>query len=182
MEVILLVNDEKLGRQGEIISVKDGFARNHLIPRGVAALVTADNLKRAEILKKKYVQEEMERLGMLKELAAKLGTVSVTIQAKASDEGNLFGSVGASQILDALKDQGYEIESKTIRLEENIKKVGVYSVPVVLHGDEIKTEIKVWVVEEKTEGEGGELGTPPEEPGAEPGETAESAGDDAIQS
>ncbi len=162
MEVILLVNDEKLGRQGDIISVKDGFARNHLIPRGVAALVTADNLRRAELLKKKYVQEEMERLGMLKELAAKLGTVSVTIQAKASEEGNLFGSVGTAQILEALNAQGFEIESKAIKLEENIKKVGVYSVPVMLHGDEIKTEIKVWVVEEKAEGEESEQVEPSE--------------------
>lgn len=168
MEVILLVNDEKLGRQGEIISVKDGFARNHLIPRGVAAFVTADNLRRAELLKKRYVQEEIERLGMLKELAAKLGTVSITIQAKASEEGNLFGSVGVTQIIEALKDQGFEIESKTIKLEENIRKVGVYSVPVSLHGDTIKTEIKVWVVEEKTDGDGAQ----PDVPSVEPAEDA----------
>jgi len=168
MEVILLVNDEKLGRQGDIISVKDGFARNHLIPSGVAAFVTADNLRRAELLKKKYVQEEMERLGMLKELAAKLGTVSITIQAKASEEGNLFGSVGTTQILDALKVQGFEIESRTIKLEENIRKVGVYSVPVALHGDTIKTEIKVWIVEEKTDG--AESDGTSNEPATEPAE------------
>ncbi len=168
MEVILLVNDEKLGRQGDIISVKDGFARNHLIPSGVAAFVTADNLRRAELLKKKYVQEEMERLGMFKELAAKLGTVSITIQAKASEEGNLFGSVGTTQILDALKVQGFEIESRTIKLEENIRKVGVYSVPVALHGDTIKTEIKVWIVEEKTDG--AESDGTSNEPATEPAE------------
>jgi len=175
MEVILLVSDDKLGRQGDIISVKDGFARNHLIPSGVAAFVTADNLRRAELLKKKYVQEEMERLGMLKELAAKLGTVSITIPAKASEEGNLFGSVGITQILDALKDQGFDIESKTIKLEENIKKVGVYSVPVALHGDTIKTEIKVWVVEEKSDDDTDGASSPEEPP-------AESVEDDSDQS
>jgi large subunit ribosomal protein L9 len=148
MEVILLENHDQLGRRGEIVTVKDGYARNFLIPSGLATFVTADNLRRAELLKKKYIQEEMERLGNLKELAAKLGTVSVTIRAKASEEGNLFGSVGPGQILDALKEQGFELEPKTVRLEENIRRVGVYSVPIHLHAD-IGTEIKLWVVEER---------------------------------
>jgi large subunit ribosomal protein L9 len=152
MEVILLENIDNIGRSGEVVSVKDGFARNCLVPAGRAVFVTADNLRRAEILKKKYVQEEMERLGVLKELAAKLGTVSIKIEAKASEEGNLFGSVGANQILDALKEQGFEIELKSVKLEENIRKVGVYSVPIALHGDKIKADIKLWVVEEKEDG------------------------------
>ena len=150
MEVILLENMDSLGRRGEVVSVSKGYARNYLIPSGLATFVTADNLKRAEILKKKYIQEEMERLGALKELAAKLGTVSITIHAKASEEGNLFGSVGPVQILEGLKDQGFELESRVVKLEENIKRVGVYSVPVQLHAD-IQADIKVWVVEEKEE-------------------------------
>jgi len=148
MQIILLENIDSLGRRGELVVVKDGYARNFLIPSGQAAPVTADNLRRAEILKKKYIQEEMERLGALKELAAQLGTVSISIHAKASEEGNLFGSVGANQILDALKKQGFELEAKTIRLEENIRKVGVFSVPIQLHAD-VRSEVKLWVVEEK---------------------------------
>ena len=150
MEVILLENMDNIGRRGEIVSVSKGYARNYLIPSGLATFVTADNLKRAELLKKKYIQEEMERLGALKELSAKLGTVSVTIHAKASEEGNLFGSVGPAQILEGLKDQGFELESRVVKLEENIKRAGVYSVPVQLHAD-IQADIKVWVVEEKEE-------------------------------
>jgi large subunit ribosomal protein L9 len=152
MQIILLENVDKIGRRGEIVSVSKGYARNYLIPSGLATYVTADNLRRAELLKKKYIQEEMERLGALKEMAAKLGTVSVTIHAKASEEGNLFGSVGPNQILDALKEQGFELELKTIKLEENIKRVGVYSVPVQLHSD-IQADVKLWVVEEKVEEE-----------------------------
>jgi len=150
MEVILLENMDNIGRRGQIVSVTKGYARNYLIPSGLATFVTADNLKRAELLKRKYVQEEMELLGVLKELAAKLGTVSVTIHAKASEEGNLFGSVGPNQILDGLKEQGFELDSKTVKLEENIKRVGVYSVPIQLHAD-IQADIKLWVVEEKEE-------------------------------
>lgn len=174
MQVILLENDEKLGRRGEVVSVKDGYARNYLIPKGLATYVTADNLRRAEVLKKKFIQEEMERMGQLKELAAQLGTVSLTIQAKASEEGNLFGSVGASQILEALEQQGYTLEAKVVKLEENIKQVGVYSVPVMLHAD-IRTEIKVWVVEEKD----GDDSTPVQ---ASADETSgdETSGDDAA--
>lgn len=150
MQIILLENVDKIGRRGEIVSVSKGYARNYLIPSGLATYVTADNLRRAEILKKKYVQEEMERLGALKEMAAKLSTVSITIHAKASEEGNLFGSVGSSQILEALKEQGFELEPRTVKLEENIRRVGVYSIPVQLHSD-IQADVKLWVVEEEQE-------------------------------
>ena len=123
MEIILLENVGNLGRKGEIVSVKDGYARNYLVPSGLAVYVTAESLRRAELLKKKYIQEEMERRGALKELAAKLGTVSITISAKASEEGHLFGSVGAAQIADALRADGYDVEERMIQLPEPIKEL-----------------------------------------------------------
>ena len=172
MEVILLENIDNLGHRGDIVTVKDGYARNYLIPGNKAAFVTADNIRRSELLKKKYIQEEMERLGTLKELAAQLGTISITIHAKASEEGNLFGSVGTVQILDALREQGFEIDPKTVRLEENIKKLGIYPVPIHLHAD-IRTEIKLWVVDEENPLEQPDEEIPDNASDKEPGGSAE---------
>ncbi len=148
MEVILLEDIKDVGRRGDIVTVKPGYARNFLIPNAKATHVTADSIRQAEILRKHYIQQELEELEVLREKAAQLGVASITIEAKASEEGNLFGSVGPTQILEALQGEGYELELKSIKLEENIKKVGVYQVPVQLH-PEIQTEIKLWVVEEK---------------------------------
>lgn len=148
MEIILLEDINNVGRRGDIVTVKPGFARNYLIPNAKATYVTAESVRQAEVLRKQYIQQEMEELEALREKAAQLGVASFTIEAKASEEGNLFGSVGSAQILDTLVAEGYELDLKSIKLEENIKKVGVYQVPVQLH-PEIQTEIKLWVVEEK---------------------------------
>ena len=154
MEIILLENVEQLGMRGEIINVKPGYARNFLIPKGIGAKVTPDNLRKLDSLRKKLKQEELERMGMLRELAARLNSISLTIQAKASPEGHLFGSVTTQMISDALTTEGVEIDSKAIRLEENIKEVGVYTVPVHFHS-EIQAKLRVWVVEERSAEEGG---------------------------
>ncbi|MFH2000733.1 MAG: 50S ribosomal protein L9, partial [Planctomycetota bacterium] len=90
-------------------------------------------------------------LGMLRELAARLNSISLTIQAKTSAEGHLFGSVSNLMVHEALVAEGIELDSKAIRLEENIKEVGVYSVPVHLHA-EIQAKLRVWVVEEREPG------------------------------
>lgn len=179
MQVILLQSVRNLGNQGDVVTVKDGYARNYLLPNEIAATVSADSLIRAEELRKKFVQQEMERLEILREKAARLGTVSITIQAKASEEGHLFGSVGAHQILESLEKEGFELEAKSIKLEENIKAVGVYTVPVQLH-PEIQAEVKVWVVEEKAAEEGAEGAEESGEPAGGPaGETSGgSAGDE----
>jgi large subunit ribosomal protein L9 len=151
MEIILLENVEPLGIRGDTVTVKDGYARNYLIPKGLGAKVTPENLRKLDALKKKIRQEEMERMGMLRELAARLNSVSLTISAKVSSEGHLFGSVTTQSVYDALLAEGIELDPKAIRLEENLKEVGVYTVPVQLH-PEIQTKVRVWVVEEK-EGE-----------------------------
>jgi large subunit ribosomal protein L9 len=168
MEIILLENVEQLGMRGEIINVKPGYARNFLIPKGIGAKVTPDNLRKLDSLRKKLKQEELERMGMLRELAARLNSISLTIQAKASAEGHLFGSVTTQMISEALTAEGVEIDSKAIRLEENIKEVGVYTVPVHFHS-EIQAKLRVWVVEERSAEEGGS-GAKVEITGTEPGE------------
>lgn len=152
MEIILLENVEPLGMRGDIVTVKDGYARNFLIPKGIGAMVTPESLRKLETLKKKVRQEEMERMGMLRELAARLNSLSLTIQAKVSEEGHLFGSVSAPMIHEALLSEGVELDQKAIRLEDNIKEVGVYTVPVFLHS-EIQAKLRVWVVEERSEEE-----------------------------
>jgi large subunit ribosomal protein L9 len=157
MEIILLENVERLGLRGDVVNVKDGFARNYLIPKAIGAFVTPENLRRLETLKKKINHEELEHLGMLREMAARLNSISLTIQAKVTSEGNLFGSVTNQMIHEALQGEGVELDIKCIRLEENIKEVGVYMVPLHLHS-EIQAKLRVWVVEEREDGEGGEDG------------------------
>ncbi len=149
MEIILLENIERLGMRGDIVSVKTGYARNFLIPKGFGAKVTPDNMRKLDGLKKKIHQEELERMGMLRELAARLNSISLTIQAKVSEGGHLFGSVTSTMVHEALVSEGVEIDPRTIRLEENIKEVGVYTVPVQFHS-EIQAKLRVWVVEERS--------------------------------
>ena len=152
MKIILTQEVAGVGSAGDVAEVKDGYARNYLIPKGLGATVTPESLRKLESLKKKIRQEEMERMGMLRELAARLNSLSLTIQAKVSDEGHLFGSVSAAMIHEALISEGIELDSKAIRLEEHIKEVGVYTVPVHLH-PEIQAKLRVWVVEERSEEE-----------------------------
>ena len=132
--------------------------KNSTNPQGLGAEVTPENMRKLERLKKRLRQEELERMGMLRELAARLNSVSLTIQAKVSQEGHLFGSVTSNMVYDALVKEGVELDPKAVRLEENIKEVGVYAVPIHLH-PEIQAKVRVWVVEER---EGQEGATMPE--------------------
>jgi len=158
MEIILLENIENLGMRGDIVNVKDGYARNFLLPKELGAKVSPENLKRLESLRKKMRHEELERMGMLREMATRLNSVSLTIQAKVSADGHLFGSVTSSMVHDALTQEGVELDPRAIRLEENIKEVGVYTVPVHLHS-EIQAKLRVWVVEERADGKAPEIST-----------------------
>ena len=165
MKIILTRDVPNLGQAGDARDVTAGYARNYLIPKGLAAKVTPASLQRVEALKKKLRQEELERMGMLRELAARLDSLSLTIHSKASEEGHLFGSVTANMIHAALAAEGVEIDPRTIRLEEHIKNVGVYTVPIHFH-PEIQAKLRVWVVEERAEGE------------AQPGGPVEDSGED----
>ena len=148
MEVILRQAVEKLGQPGDVVKVSPGFARNYLLPRGIAYAATAGNLKRIAQEKARLQAAENERRGGAQTIATRLETVSLTFSARVGEEGKLFGSVTASDIAEQLHAQGFEmIEKRQIDLHEPIKALGVYRVPVRLHAD-VKPEIKVWVIKQ----------------------------------
>ena len=148
MEVILRQAVEKLGQPGDVVKVSAGFARNYLLPRGIAYAATAGNLKRIAQEKARLEAAEDERRGAAQTIATRLENVSLTFSARVGDEGKLFGSVTASDIAEQLHAQGFDsIEKRQIDLHEPIKSLGVYRVPVRLHVD-VKPEIKVWVIKQ----------------------------------
>jgi large subunit ribosomal protein L9 len=148
MEVILRQAVEKLGQPGDVVKVSAGFARNYLLPRGIAYAATAGNLKRIEQEKTRLQAAEDERRGGAQGIAVRLEAVSLTFSARVGEEGKLFGSVTASDIAEQLHAQGFDmIEKRQIDLHEPIKALGVYRVPVRLHAD-VKPEIKVWVIKQ----------------------------------
>lgn len=150
MELLLKQNIEHLGRTGDLVEVKPGYARNFLLPRGMAVMVTKSNMAEVERARATALAEEDARLASLKDMASKLGDVSVTIECKANDEGHLFGSVQVSQIAASLREKGVPVEDKQVRLITPIKEIGVYDVIVHLHAD-VESKIKVWVVQQKPE-------------------------------
>ncbi len=146
MEVILLKDMENLGKVGDIVKVKDGYARNYLIPTGIALPATKSNVKRVQN-ELKALRKKMERqIERFKELAEKLNTTRITIEHEAGEEGKLFGSVTTSQIEKALHKAGFEdVEKKQIVLEKPIREVGTYEVRVHLFKD-IEATVTVDVV------------------------------------
>jgi large subunit ribosomal protein L9 len=148
MEVILRQAVEKLGQPGDVVKVSAGFARNYLLPRGIAYAATAGNLKRIAQEKARLQAAEDLRRGGAQEIATRLEAVSLTFSARVGEEGKLFGSVTAADITEQLHAQGFDmIEKRQIDLHEPIKALGVYRVPVRLHAD-VKPEIKVWVIKQ----------------------------------
>ena len=145
MKVILLESINKLGKAGEVITVKEGYARNYLIPHNKAKVATPGNMKILDSLKKKQVQEEAKLLEEATSIANKISALSLTISAQAGEEEKLFGSVSSDDIASALSEQGVTIDKKDIVLDEPIKKLGVYQVTVKIH-PEVKATLRVWVV------------------------------------
>ncbi len=148
MEIILKQDITNLGYKDDIVTVKDGYARNYLIPRGLAIGATASAKKQhTEILKQRAHKEEKIR-NEAKVIAEKLKDVSLTIGAKTSSKGKIFGSVNTIQIAEALKEKGYDIDRKNISIkEELIKEVGKYTATVKLH-KEVRVEIPFEIVAE----------------------------------
>lgn len=146
MQVLLRKEVDRLGHIGDVVNVKPGYGRNYLLARGLAMAVTPANIKRVEAERKKH---EEERKILDQELAAsaeKLKGVSVTIAAKANEEGHLFGSVTPAQIVEMLLAEGFKVEEHMIKIEP-IKELGVVDVPIQLKAD-LLTSCKVWVVAE----------------------------------
>lgn len=145
MEVILRQAVDALGHPGDIVKVSPGYARNYLLPRGLAYEATPGNRKRIEQEKSRLEAAETTRRTAAQAVADRLEPVSLTFAARVGEEGKLFGSVTAGDIQQQLATQGFEIEKRMIELHEPIKALGVYRVPVRLHAD-VKPEIKVWVI------------------------------------
>lgn len=146
MEVILRQAVDNLGHPGDIVEVSAGYARNFLLPRGVAYEATPGNKKRIAQEKERLEAAESARRDAASSIAAKLEEVSLTFSAKVGEEGKLFGSVTSADIIHQLEAQGFkEVEKRMVDLHEPIKSLGVYKVPIRLHAD-VKPEIKVWVI------------------------------------
>ena len=147
MEVILRKDHEKLGTVGTKVVVKDGYARNYLIPRGLAYAATEGALRSLAEERKQTDRRSTKELKSSEKLAGELDKVSITIQMKVGEDEKLFGSVTSQMIADAIKEKGLEIDKRTIELEEPIKALGIYTVNVKLHQN-VTGKVKVWVVRE----------------------------------
>lgn len=145
MQVILRANVEKLGREGELVTVADGYARNYLIPKKLAVLATEKNRQLLEREKKIEIDRATKAKKEAEILANELANVSCTISVQAGENDRLFGSVTANDIANALAELGHEIDRRKIILEEPIKELGLFTVPIKLH-TEVTTNVKVWVV------------------------------------
>lgn len=148
MKVILRQDIEKLGKIGEIVTVKDGFARNFLLPREMVYLATPGALNRLEQERKQYAKRMAKLKGEAETLAAKLAEVQVSIPMKVGEEGKLYGSVTPQMIAQELASKGHEIDRRTIIIEDPIKSMGIFDVKVKLHS-EVFAVLKVWVINEE---------------------------------
>ena len=147
MKIILRKNYDQLGKIGDLVDVKNGFARNFLLPRQIAYIATKGNVRALEEEKHQLAKKEVKELEAAKILGAELETVSITIPVKVGEEDKIFGSVTSQMIADALKEKKYDIDRRKIDLEEPIRALGIYSVNVKLH-PEVTTVVKTWVVRE----------------------------------
>ncbi|HEX6369607.1 MAG TPA: 50S ribosomal protein L9 [Longimicrobium sp.] len=148
MQVILRDRIENLGDAGDVVDVKPGYGRNYLIPKGLAYEASPANVRRMEAERAAQGRKEAETLGEARKQASALEGVSLTFNARAGQEGKLFGSITNGDIADKLAEQGIQIDRRQIELEEPIKSLGVHSVPVRLH-TQVRPEIKVWVIAEE---------------------------------
>jgi large subunit ribosomal protein L9 len=147
MKVILKSDIERLGKTGEVVNVAAGYARNYLFPQGKALEASARNMEVIEVEKKNIAKIQERKKGESEALAEKLEQLSLTVSKQAGENDKLFGTVTAMEIAGALEKEGHEIDKRKIMLEEPIKTLGIYSVPIRLHA-EVTAQVKVWVVKE----------------------------------
>lgn len=147
MKVILRQNVEKLGKEGDVVEVKEGHARNFLFPKGFAYPATHGSMKKLGEEKKLRELRVKKEMRTAEDLARRLSGASLTFVMKAGEGDQLYGSVSAGDIVERLKEQGFEIDKKQILLEDPVKFLGVYTVEVRLH-PEVSARLKVWVVKE----------------------------------
>jgi len=149
MELILREDVEHLGRRGEVVQVKGGYGRNFLLPRKLAMVVTSGNRKVVEQQKTAGVKRDAREQSDAQQLAGMLGQVVLSIARKAGESGVLFGSVTSLDVAEALHKKGFEIDRRKIHLEEPLKQLGEFQVPVRLHKD-VTVPVQVQVVPEES--------------------------------
>lgn len=152
MKLLLRRDIPKVGLAGDVVEVKQGYARNYLIPNHLAVEPTNANMKMVEEDKRIAEEERKQRRIQLEARASRLRDVEVTIAAACNPEGNLYGSVGPREIAAALRDLGHDVETKQVQLREPIRRLDTMTVPVRF-SDELSVEVKVWVVRETGSGE-----------------------------
>ena len=145
IELLLIQSVEHLGKQGDVVEVRPGYANNYLLPQGLATIATDHHRRMIEKHRAELDKIERARLAGMQAEADRLSRQSVTIEANANDEGHLYGSVGAPEIVAALKAQEVSINADQVKLEGPLKELGLYTVKVHV-GHDIDAEVKVWVV------------------------------------
>jgi large subunit ribosomal protein L9 len=147
MELLLKKDVAGLGRIGDVVKVKSGYARNYLIPSGLATTVTAQAQMEIQATRTRIEKARAEAAEKLASFRKQIEALSLTVVEKASEEGHLFGSVTAKTVLDALAQAGVDVPERAVDPELHIKELGIYEVPVHL-GEDVEAIAKVWVVEE----------------------------------
>ncbi|HDP99214.1 MAG TPA: 50S ribosomal protein L9 [bacterium] len=147
MKIILRKDFESLGKSGEILEVKDGYARNFLIPHGIALKADKTNISRLEAEKKQQLLKLNKDKKAAEKLAEQLKKVSCTATVTVGEEDKIFGSVTSQNIAELLNEKGFDIDRKKIMLEDPIKALGIYDILIKLH-PEVEAKIKLWVVKE----------------------------------
>jgi len=145
VQLLLIQSVDNLGKQGDVVAVRPGYARNYLLPQGLATVASDHHKRMVEKHRAKLLEIEQARLKTLRDLANLISQQSITIEANANEEGHLYGSVSAPDIVAALKALNITVTNDQIRLEGVLKELGLYTVRVHLHND-IESELKVWVV------------------------------------
>ena len=148
IEVVLTENDPKLGKRGQVVKVSSGYAQNFLFPHKKAKPATPANLKGFEEQKAREAKEEAAAIQKARTLAEKISSASVTVEVLTGDGEKLYGAVTTQDIVETLSKQGIVLEKKDIHLEEPIKKLGAFQIPVKLHR-EVTVALKLWVVKKK---------------------------------
>jgi large subunit ribosomal protein L9 len=148
MKIILRKKLEKLGKIGDVVNVKDGYARNYLIPNNFAFIAKAGTIRRVEIEKSQRANQTERAKIVATDLADKIANLELSISMKVGEENKLYGSVTNQIIAAKISEMGYKVERSHIILEEPIKTLGIFDVKVKLH-PEVSTNIKVWVIAEE---------------------------------
>jgi large subunit ribosomal protein L9 len=147
IEVLLMSDVKNLGAEGETVTVADGYARNYLLPKNLAAPVTEATRRRLAKQQLQRADKVEAQLDAARAMATRLAGVSCTIPARAASDEQLYGSVTATEITNSLANQGIEVDRSDVLLKAPIKELGIFGVPIRLH-PEVEATLKVWVVEE----------------------------------